>query len=170
MTAATVEISESNGAGETVTDGVSTLNMGDSDAANLTAANFPVTAGNNSYEKWARFHVSAMGSATKVDNIRVYAPGATFPISVGTYVKTSCKIAGYSNPTYATPVKTTSTPADTNMVTSVPASANLGIGGSLAGSITSPGYSDYAVFQTQTNASDTAGGSITIRFRYDEVA
>lgn len=170
MPAATVEISESNTVSETVTDGISNINLGNNDSANLVTATYPITAGANSYEKWVRFHVSAMGSATKVDNLRVYAPGATFPVSVGTYLLTSATTSGYSAPTFATPVTTTSSSATNNIATSAPGSANLGIGGSLSGSFAAPGYSDYCVLQLQTNASDTASSSVTVRFRYDEVA
>lgn len=169
MAAATVEISESNGGGPTVTDGISNLNFGSVDAANLVAASNPITAGANSFEKYVRFHVVSMGSATAIDNLRVYAPGASFPIGTGTYLKTSCVTSGYSAQTYAAPVATASAKATTDIPTSEP-TANLGIGGSLSGSFAAPGYSDYAVFQVQTNVADTAGSSVTVRFRYDEVA
>lgn len=169
--AATVEISETNGtAPGTVTDGVSNINFGSADSPNLVAANNAIVAGQNSYEKWERFHVTAMGGSTKIDNLRVYWPGGAFPIGTGTYVKTNTKTSGYSSATYATPVTTASTVATVNLATAEPGSANLGIAGSLTGSFSAAGYSDYGVFQVQTNAADTAGSSITIRFRYDEIA
>jgi len=170
MTAASVQISETNGASPgSVTDGITNLNMGSTDAPNLNPTTYPITAGANSFEKWVRLRVVAMNDAVKIDNLRVYAPGATFPIGTGTYVKTSCTPSGYAAPTYATPVTTTSAIAVVTMPTSEPAE-NLGIGGSLSGTFTAAGYSDYAVFQVQTNVADVAGSTVTIRFRYDEVA
>jgi len=170
MTAASVQISETNGTSPgSVTDGITNANMGSTDAPNLNPTTYPITAGNNSYEKYLRLRVVAMNDAVKIDNLRVYAPGATFPIGTGTYVKTSCTPSGYAAQSYGTPVASVSAKAVVNLPTSEPAK-NLGIGGSLAGTFTAAGYSDYAVFQVQTNAADTAGSTITLRFRYDEVA
>ena len=170
MAAATIVISESNGSGETVTDNISSVNFGSADSVNLTASSFPITPGNNSFEKYIRLRVSAMGDATAIDNIKIYAPSASFPVSTGTYLKSNLKTSAYSAATYATPVATTSTVATTNIATTLPASANLGIATSLTGTLTAAGYSDYCVLQIQTNASDTAGTTITLRFQWDEVA
>lgn len=169
MTNATVEISESNGAGETVTDGVSNINFGDTDAANLDPTQYPISPGNNSYEKWERLHVSANPDGNTIDNIRVYISSGTNPQNNAT-LKTNCTTSGYSQASYSTPVKTTSTVATNDMPTSEPGSANLGIGGSLSGSITSTGYSDYCVMQCQVGSGATQGGSWTITFAYDETA
>ena len=74
--------------------------------------------------------------------------------------KTNARTADYGGAeTYAEPVKTASTVADQTMPTSAPASANLGIGGALAGSLTAEGYSDYLVHQIQTNVADVAGST-----------
>lgn len=56
------------------------------------------------------------------------------------------------------------------MPTSEPATANLGIGGSLGGSLEEAGASDYLVHQIQTDAGDTAGSSSTMNYQYDEIA
>lgn len=170
MAAATIVISESNGSGETVTDNISSVNFGAADSVNLTASSYPITPGNNSFEKWIRFRVSAMGDATAIDNIMIYAPSASFPVSTGTYLKTNLATSGYSPATYAAPVSTTSTVATTNIGVVSPGAANIGIATSLTGTLTAAGYSDYCVLQIQTNASDTAGATITLRFQWDEVA
>lgn len=169
--AATVEIDEQNGTSPgSTTHGISNSNFGSTDAANLVAASNPIVAGQNSYEKYQKLDVTAMGGSTQIDDIRVYWPSGSFPIGVGTYVKTNCRTSGYSSASYATPVTTTSTVATQNLATSDPAAANLGIGGSLSGALTATGQSDYAVFQVQTNSSDTAGSTITMRWRWAEIA
>jgi len=52
-----------------------------------------------------------------------------------------------------------------------PSTANIGIGGNLVGEITTaPQFFDYILSQIRTNVSATAGTTITITFRYDEIA
>lgn len=166
--AATVEISETNGAGVTVTDGITKTDMGSTDAANLDPVANPVTAGNNTYEKWQRIHVSAMGGSSKIDNLQIWRSSALGGAAVH---KTNARTTSYGGAaSYATPVATTSSVATQTMPTSDPAAANLGIGGSLSGSLTTTGYSDYLVHQIQTNASDTAGSTSTMNYQYDETA
>lgn len=170
--AATVVIHEQNGTSPgSGTSGISNANFGSSDAPNLVAATYPVAKGGSSYEKWLRLDVTNMGGSTKIDNLRVWAPGATFPIGTGTYVKTSCATGGGypAIVAYVTPVATTSSKAVVTMLTAEPA-ANLGIAGSLSGSLTAIGKSDFAVFQAQIGAADNAGSNVTLRFKWDEVA
>jgi hypothetical protein len=166
--AATVQIDESNGAGETVTNNITNTNMGSVDSANLDADANPVAAGNNTYEKWQRFDVTAMGGSTAIDNLKVWRTGALGGSAVH---ETNARESSYGGAeTYATPVATTSTVATETMPTSEPSGANLGIGGSLSGQITSAGASDYLVHQIQTNGADTAGSTSTMNYQYDETA
>lgn len=166
--AATVEICESNGAGETVTHDIENSNMGNVDSAELTPASYPVTPGENTYEKWQRLHVTAMGGSTKIDNIRVWRTGVLGGAAVH---KSNVRTSDYGGAeSYATPVKTASTVADQTMPSSEPGTANLGIGGSLSGALTAVGYSDYLVHQIQTNAADVAGSTSQLNIKYDEVA
>ena len=46
----------------------------------------------------------------------------------------------------------------------------VGIGGSLSGSLTATGSSDYIVHQIQTTGSATAGSTSTMNYQYDETA
>lgn len=166
--AATVTISESNGAGETITASITNTNMGSTDAVNLVAADYPIVAGQNSYEKYQRFCVSNMGGSSKIKTLKVWR---TTALSGSDTHKTNARESGYVQKSYATPVATTSTQATQTMPTSVPSGANLGIGGSLTGEITSAtSYSDYLVHQLQTDAATTAGTSCTMNYSYDEVA
>lgn len=166
--AATVEIDEANGAGETLEHNITNSNMGSADDHNLDAVANPIVAGDNSYEKWQKIHVTAMGGSSKIDNLKVWR---TTALGAEASHKTNARTADYGGAeTYATPVATTSTVADQTMPSSEPASANLGIGGSLAGALTDVGSSDYLVHQIQTTASAVAGATCTMNYQYDETA
>lgn len=166
--AATVEISESNGVGETVTNGITKTDMGSTDAANLDPVAYPITAGNNTYEKWQRVHVSAMGGSSKIDNLQIWRTSA---LGGSALHKTNARTSAYAGAaTYATPVATASSVATQTMPTADPAAANLGIAGALNGALTAAGYSDYLVHQIQTNVADVAGSTSTMNYQYDETA
>jgi len=165
--AATVEISESNGASETVTDGITNSNMGSADVVNLDPATYPITPGDRSYAKYQRLHVVDMGGSTSIKNIKVWRTGALG--GAATHV-TNARTSSYTAISYSQPVNTAISGVDQAMPTSAPATANLGIGGSLTGELTAPGYSDYLVHQIVTDASDTAGSTTTLNFQYDEIA
>lgn len=165
--AATVEIDEANGAGETLTHGITNSNMGSTDAVNLDPVAYPVAPGANTYEKYQKIDVTAMGGSSKIDNLKIWRTGALGGAAVH---KTNARTAAYAGAAaYATPVATASSFTQT-MPSSVPASANLGIGGSLAGALTATGTSDYLVHQIQTNAADVAGSTSTMNYQYDETA
>lgn len=165
--AATVVLNEYNGAGETKTANVTNVNMGNTDAPNLDPNAYPIEPGNNSYEKWNKLEVTALGGVSTVKNFKVYRSGALG--GAATHL-TSCKTSAYSAPTYAQPVATDSTVAVNAMPTSEPASANLGIGGSLTGELTAAGETDYLVHQIQTDPTDTAGSTSTLTVAWDEIA
>jgi len=165
---AIVTIDESNGVGEVQEVDIANSNMGNVDDAELDPVAYPITPGENSYEKWQRFHVSDMNGSSEISNLKVWRTGALGGAAVH---KTNARISDYGGAeTYAKPVKTASAVADQTMPTSAPASANLGIGGSLAGALTEEGYSDYLVHQIQTNVADVAGSESVLNFQYDEVA
>jgi len=164
--AATFELSESNGSGETVTDGISNLNYGSTDAPNIVPADHPIRAGENSYEKWVRCHFT--GTFNKIENIKIWKSAGDYV--TGETIKTNLTTSGYSAATYSTPTDSTSTVATNDMPTSEPSGPNLGIGGSLSGSLTSAGYSDYWVSQLQTTTSTPPGdvNTKTFTIQYDE--
>lgn len=167
---ATIEICESNGAGETITHNITNSNMGSSDAVNLDPLVYPITPGNRTYAKYQRIHVTAMGGSSKIDNLKVWRTGALGSGGTHGHV-TNARTTSYGGAaTYAQPVATAITGADQVMPTSVPATANLGIGGSLTGSLTATGYSDYLIHQITTDASATAGSTSTMNYQYDETA
>jgi len=165
--AATVEICESNGAGETVTHNITNSNMGSTDAANLDPVTYAITPGTNSYEKWQRFHVTNMGGSSAIKDLKVWRTG-----NLGTNAshKTNARTTSYTAATYAAPTANASTVATQDMPTAEPSSANLGIAGSLTGQLTGVGYSDYLVHQIQTTSGATAGATCTMNYKYTEVA
>lgn len=168
--AATVEIDEQNGStgAPTLSHNITNSNMGNTDAINLDPVAYPVTPGNNTYEKWQKLHVTAMGGSSKIDNLKVWRSGA---LGGAATHKTNARTSSYAGAeTYVTPTASTSSVATQTMPTSAPGSANLGIGGSLSGSLTGTGSSDFLVHQIQTNAADTAGSTSTINYQYDETA
>ena len=167
--AATIQIDETNGAGPTgsETTNITNSNMGSTDAANLNPVTYPVIPGNNTYEKYQRMHVTAMGGSSSIQNLQIWRTGALGGAAVH---KTNARTAAYGGAAaYATPVATVSSYTQT-MPTANPGAANLGIGGALAGSLTTTGYSDYLVHQIQSNAADTAGSTSTLNYQYDEIA
>lgn len=166
--AATVQIDESNGAGQTVTANISNSNMGASDSPNLNAVTFPISAGNNSFEKWQRFHVTALGGSSAIQNLQIWRTGA---LGANATHSTNARASAYGGAQgYLTPVATTSVIATQTMPTTAPGAANLGIGGSLAGQLTGVGFSDYLIHQIQTTSSAVAGTTTALNYQYDEVA
>lgn len=151
---ASFEWSESNGAGETVTDGISNLNFGNTDAPNIVPASNPITAGNNSYEKWVRGHYT--GTYNSVSNLKLYK-------SAGAYV-TGEDIKAAVNAAYATPVATTSAVA----TVTVPTTLGTALVPNSPGA--SPSYSGYIIAQLQTTVSTPPGNvnQKTFTLQYDE--
>ena len=166
--AATVEIDERNGApAGTLTHNITNSNMGSTDAVNLDPVTYPVTPGNNTFEKWQQIHVTAMGGSSKIDNLKVWRTSA---LGGSALHKTNARTATYGGAEiYAAPTASASVYTQT-MPTSVPGTANLGIGGSLTGSLVATGSSDYLIHQIQTNVADVAGSTSTMNYQYDETA
>lgn len=170
MSAATVEIDESNGAGGTVTHNITNSNMGSTDAVNLDPVAYPIAPAARTYIKYQKIHVTNIGTSSKIDNLKIWRTGALGVGGTHAHI-TNARLTSYAGAlAYATPVATAVTTVDQTMPTSVPATANLGIGGSLTGSLTAAGYSDYLGHQITTDASATAGSTSTMNYQYDETA
>jgi len=155
------------------THNITNSNMGSTDAVNLDPVAYPVVPGDNTYEKYQKVHVTAIGGSSKIDNLKVWRTGSLGGSAVHL---TNARLADYVRMAYIAPVATDSTPADQAMPTSVPATANLGINGSLTGSILAAGFdankafSDFLVHQIQSDAGDVAGSTSTMNYQYDETA
>jgi hypothetical protein len=168
LMAATVEICESNGAGETITHNIADSDMGNQDSATVDPVAYPITPGSNTYEKFQRIHVTAMGGSSQINNLQIWRTGA---LGGSATHLTNARTSSYAGAaTYATPDTTEIAAATQAMPTSDPGAANLGIGGSLTGALTAPGYSDYLNHIIKTNGADVAGSTSTMNYQYDEVA
>lgn len=165
---ASVQINEFNGAGEVESANITNANMGSDDSANLDPVTYPISPGDNSYEKYQKLEVTNMGGSSQIDTIKIWRDGALGGSAVHV---TNARIAAYGGAeSYVQPVDTDSTVATETMPSSSPASANLGIGGSLSGALTVVGESDYLVHQIQSDAGDSAGSTSTLKFSYREIA
>jgi hypothetical protein len=166
--AATLQINEFNGAGATKTASITNTNMGSADAVNLNVDTYPIDNGTNSFEKWQKIEVTAMGGASKINNIKVWRTGA---LNGATVHLTNARIASYGGAqVYSQPTASISSVATQTMPSSEPATANLGIAGSLAGELTAIGATDYLVHQLQSDISDVAGNTTDLNYQWDEVA
>lgn len=167
---ATIEIDEANGAGETVTHNITNSNMGSADEVNTDPVANPIAPNTRTMIKYQKMHVTAMGGSSKIDNLKVWRTGALGVGGTHDHL-TNARLAAYGGAlAYATPVRTAVTGVDQAMPTSVPATANLGIAGSLTGNLTGAGSSDYLGHQIVTDASATAGSTSTMNYQYDETA
>ncbi len=139
-------------------------------ADDATAANYssnPITAGDaadtgNSYEVWLRAHFT--GTFNNIDNLRFFM-STNFSPATGLSVKWDGETT-----TYATPTTDDSAVAVTAVPTSLPGTANVSIGGSLAGALTSAGYADYIVLQLHAGSTAAPGDTslATFTLYYDE--
>ncbi len=146
---------------------ITNSNMGSNDSVNLNPVTYPVTPGNNTYEKYQKMHVTAMGGSSAIQNLKVWRTGALG--GAATHV-TNARESSYVRKPYVAPVASASSVATQTMPTSEPSGSNLGINGSLSGQLTAAGYSDWLVHQIKTNVADTAGSTSTLNYQYDEVA
>ena len=167
--AATIVLKERNTASPGVENTVSDdIFYGEYDDYIFDPTAYPILANGNSYEKYHRLYVSSLGGMTKIDKFKVHISSGS--LGSNTALKTNARETSYGGAAaYATPVDTASAVATQAMPTSLPTGANLGIGGSLSGAITSvPSYSDYLVSQVQCNASETVGKTIVMTYTWDE--
>jgi len=160
--AATVQINEYNTISETKTANISTGHFrGETDSPNLAdPVDDPIAAGANSYEKWWKAEVTAMGGSSKLDTWRIYLSAGSVPGS--TSLLTSADSSTPSNPAYATPTTSASSVAIYAMPTSDPGVATI------TGTLTATGETSYVVQQVQAGGGETASnqsGQLTFVWR-----
>lgn len=164
---AQVEIDESNGPLETITHNIGNTNMGDLDLVNMDPTSHPIVPGNYSIAKYHKVHVVNMNTSTKIDDIRIWQTGA---MSGSTVHFSNLKTSAYAGAlAYAQPVAVPITNVNQVIPAALPNSANLGIAGSLAGSLTAVGFSDYFVHQLLTDVNDIQGANVSLNVQYAEV-
>lgn len=174
--AATFEWDESNGAGETVTHNRTEVNWKNIDDSTTAYSSSPITAGNNSYEKWQFGHFS--GTYNQILG-GLFAHTAT-AFGTGLTLKgPKSMTADADRLAYATP----STAANTNLtvdmtaVTAITSGSTVYFGAtspSASGKATSttsnPAYTNYLTTQLQTASTAAAGdtATVTLTLRYQE--
>lgn len=162
--AATVQIREKNGAGETATDKTSgTIRFKNADNATVDTSNpmvIPGAGSDYSYEKWLRLYVSG-GTYTEITNIELYTDGAN---GMGTGVTPYAKTVA----SYATPAEATATTGYTALH-SYTSGSPLTVG---AGPYTSTGdKGNYVVMMLKVDSTAAAGATPTetVTWVWDEV-
>jgi len=160
---ATFQFSESNGAGQVVTDGITNLNMGSNDSVNLNTSTYPITRSQNSFGKYIRAKFT--GVFTEISNMKFWKDTGAYV--VGEAIKAS------ANATYATPSQTGTGDSDIPTVVGSALALNSFEGNAtiVYGASGVSGYSGYVRLQLQSTGS-TPSGSVnqkSYKIQYDEV-
>ena len=146
------------------------LNLGSVADTDLAPSTYPITAGTNSYSKLVRANFT--GTFTRIENLQFWmsASGSGYVTDETLYcAATTTSYSGTS--TFAAPTTLVDAQANNTMPEADPAAANLGIGGSLTGSLEAVGDSDFIVLQARIGGSASAGAVQTKTFtlQYDEI-
>ena len=156
----------------TTTSVPSNLNLGSTNAVNLSPSTYPITAGTYSYSKW----VAGLwtGSFTRIENLQFWCSASGTGYVTGEkllFSGTTGTYSGTDNAASVAPTNNADPYATNDMIFSDPGAANIGIGGSLAGSLTSSGYSDFIVIQASITTAASAGAvqQKTFTLQYDEI-
>ena len=159
---ASLQFSESNGAGETIQDGISNVNFGSNDSYDLNTATYPVIRGANSFSKYIRGKFT--GTWSVISNMKFWK-------SSGAYVTDEAINAGF-NATFATPSQTSTGDSlipdsePSQNVNSFEGDATIVYGGSGVS-----GYTGYIRLQLATSGSTPTGAVNQKEFtlQWDEV-
>jgi len=146
------------------------LNLGNANAVDLAPSTYPITAGTYSYSKWVKGNWS--GSFTRIENLQFWMSSSGTGYVTGETLKVSATTTSYAGTdAYVAPTNTSDAQCVIAMPIADPAAANVGIGGSLTGSLTAAGSSDFIVVQASITTAAGAGATQTKQFRlqYDEV-
>lgn len=185
--AATVYLSESNGAIESVTDNISNMNFGALDAPNIIPSQHPIGITSSSVAKWWRVKLAVLGGSSQISNIRIWKSSGTYVTgeAIGSVLGGSgnAYCASYAHaesqhgggaitvPYSGDGTSIISTPWSSRLVpTSQPGSGNVFVGGTIAAAIVGVGYSNYTPFGMNTTASTPVGpvNQKVFTVQYDE--
>jgi len=146
------------------------LNLGSVNSSDLATSTYPITAGTYSYSKWVQGLWT--GDFTRIENLQFWMSSSGEGYKSGEKLNVSATTESYAGTdTYVTPTNTVDAKAVNTMPIADPGAANIGVGGSLAGSLTDIGYSDFIVIQASISSAAAAGETNTKQFRlqYDEI-
>ena len=174
--AATFEWDEANGAGQTVTHARAEANWKNVDDSTTAYSSSPITAGNNSFDKWQYGHFS--GTYNQILNgLFAHTAGA---LGTGLTLKGQpAMTADADRLAYATPSTTAnaSLTFDQTSVIAIGSGRAVWFGvtgpataGKAASTAANPAYTNYLTSQLQTTGSAGAGdtATATLTLRYDE--
>lgn len=161
--AATFAWSESNGAGEVITDSISNVNFGSNDSVNIVPATYPVTAGENSFTKYIRCKFT--GTYVEISNMLFWKNSGA--------LVTGEKIKASVNATYATPSVVATADDDIPVTEGTALAVNSAEGEStiVYGASGVSGYTGYIKLQLQLTTAVAAGALAQkqFTFQFDEV-
>ncbi len=161
--AATHHFYESNGVGEVETADISNVNFGSNDSPNLNTTTYPITRGDDSFEKYIRCFFT--GIWTEISNMKFWK-------SAGVYV-TGESIKASANAVYAQPSETPNADSAVPTTEGTALSINSAEGAATIdyGASGVSGYTGYIRLQLHTTGSTPAGAvnQKTFIFQYDEV-
>lgn len=173
---ATFEYEESNGAGETMTGGRTDVNWKNIDDSTTAYSSSPITAGNNSFEKWQFGHFS--GSFNQILNglwsHTATAFGANLTLKASKTMTADGDRLAYATPSTVTNANLT---YDATAVTAIGSGKAVWFGatgpasaGKAASMTTNPCYTNYLTSQLQTAVGAAAGDTaqVTTTLQYDE--
>lgn len=174
--AATFEFDESNGAGQTITHAVTNVNWKNIDDTTTAYTSSPITAGNNSYEKWQAGHFS--GTYNQISNGFFAHTAGSFGTGL-TLKGQPTMTADGDRLTYTTPATTANSSLTVDMTSVIsitsgqvvffgPTSANAS--GKASSTTSNPAWTNYLTTQLQTTSGAAAGdtATATLTLRYDE--
>ena len=174
--AATFEFEESNGAGESPTPARTEVNWKNIDDSTTAYSSNPITAGNNSFEKWQYGHFS--GTYNQILG-GLFAHTAT-AFGAGLTLKGPPAMTTDANRlAYATPSTTTNASLTVDMTSAIAITSGSAVwfgatgpanSGKAASMTTNPCYTNYLTTQLQTTGSAGAGdtATVTLTLRYQE--
>jgi hypothetical protein len=162
--AATYQWSESNGAGEVVSDNIVNVNFGSVDDKEIVTADYPITREDSSFEKYIRGLFS--GVFTEISNIKFWRS------DVNGY-KAGETLKAAANVTYAQPSATPNADSDIPLSEGTALAIKSAEGADTIeyGASGVSGYTGYVRLQLNTTI-DTPSGSVftkTVCLQYDEV-
>jgi hypothetical protein len=166
---AALEASETNGAGHVLTDGVTNVHHGSVDAFQLDPTAHKITAGQNSYEKQIQWHLTSLGGSTSIGGLRLWSP-TTRPAFSEIYFNGNTDQTAYNSTKITSPITpaTTATRTPNALPSTDPGLPNIGIGGTLVSTLTTPGYSDYVLTQVRLNVACVTSADPDMVYQYDE--
>lgn len=173
--AATFEWDEANGAGETVTHNRTEVNWKNIDDSTTAYTSSPITAGNNSYEKWQYGHFSGTYNDISA-GLFAHTAGA---FGTGLTLKgPPAMTADGDKLSYTTPSTTTNSNLTTDMTSVIAIGSGVAVwfgatsptSTKTSSTTSNPAYTNYLTTQLQTTGSASSGdtATATLTLQYDE--